>query len=201
MKKVGTFIRNCVEMYIPMIAFVILFVVFVFQVIMRYLFKNPQSWTGEVEQSCFLWLVLLGACYAQRVKGHVTFTLVYDNLSIKGKAITAMLGNLLIIFTFLITILPSFNYIWGLMERHQVTTLLKWPKTVVFFPYVIFLIIILIYALMDVYEEIMVLKGDQKYIDKMLQESKSEAEQAIEESLAQEQLNLNDIDYGGKEDK
>jgi len=201
MKKIGTFIRNCVEMYIPMIAFVILFVVFVFQVIMRYLFKNPQSWTGEVEQSCFLWLVLLGACYAQRVKGHVTFTLVYDNLSIKGKAITAMLGNLLIIFTFLITILPSFNYIWGLMERHQVTTLLKWPKTVVFFPYVIFLIIILIYALMDVYEEIMVLKGDQKYIDKMLQESKSEAEQAIEESLAQEQLNLNDIDYGGKEDK
>ena len=201
MKKVGTFIRNCVEMYIPMIAFVVLFVVFVFQVAMRYLFKNPQAWTGEVEQSCFLWLVLLGACYAQRIKGHVTFTLVYDNLGIKGKAITAMLGNLLIIFTFLITIIPSFNYIWGLMARQQVTTLLKWPKTVVFFPYVIFLVIILVYAAMDVYEEIMVLKGDQKYIDKMLQESKSEAEQAIEESLAQEQLDLNNIDYGGKGDK
>ena len=201
MKKVGTFIRNCVEMYIPMIAFVVLFVVFVFQVAMRYLFKNPQAWTGEVEQSCFLWLVLLGACYAQRIKGHVTFTLVYDNLGIKGKAITAMLGNLLIIFTFLITLFPSFNYIWGLMARQQVTTLLKWPKTVVFFPYVVFLVIILIYALMDVYEEVMVLKGNQKYIDKMLQESKSEAEQAIEESLAQEQLDLNNIDYGGKGDK
>lgn len=201
LKKAGTFIRNCVETYIPMIAFVILFVVFVFQVAMRYLFKNPQAWTGEVEQSCFLWLVLLGACYAQRIKGHVTFTLVYDNLGVKGKALTAMLGNLLIIFTFLITILPSLNYIWGLMERQQVTTLLKWPKTVVFFPYVVFLVIILIYALMDVYEEIMVLKGDQKYIDKMLRESKSEAEQAIEESLAQEQLDLNNIDYGGKGDK
>lgn len=201
LKKAGTFIRNCVETYIPMIAFVILFVVFVFQVAMRYLFKNPQAWTGEVEQSCFLWLVLLGACYAQRIKGHVTFTLVYDNLGVKGKALTAMLGNLLIIFTFLITILPSLNYIWGLMERQQVTTLLKWPKTAVFFPYVVFLVIILIYALMDVYEEIMVLKGDQKYIDKMLRESKSEAEQAIEESLAQEQLDLNNIDYGGKGDK
>jgi hypothetical protein len=82
-----------------------------------------------------------------------------------------------------------------------VTTLLKWPKTVVFFPYVLFLVIILLYALMDVYEEIMVLKGDQKYIDKMLEESKSEAEQAIEESLAQENLDLNNIDYGGKGDK
>ena len=31
----------------------------------------------------------------------------------------------------------------------------------------------------------------------MLQDSKSEAEQAIEASLAQEQLDLNNIDYGG----
>ena len=76
------------------------------------------------------------------------------------------------------------------------TTLLKWPKTVVFFPYVVFLVIILAYALMEIYEEIMVLKGDKKYTEKMLQESKSEAELAIEESLAQEQLDLSHIDYG-----
>lgn len=201
MKKVGGFIRDCVEKYIPMIAFVILFVVFVFQVFMRYVMRAPQSWTSEVEQSCFLWLVLLGACYAQRVKGHVTFTLLYDNLGIKGKAITAMLGNILITFTFLISVIPSFNYIWGLMARAQVTSLLKWPKTIVFFPYVIFLLFMLVYAIMEIYEEIMVLKGDQKYIDKMLEESKSEAEIAIEESLAQEQLDLNNIDYGGKGEK
>lgn len=201
MKKAADFIRDCVEKYIPMIAFVVLFVVFVFQVFMRYIMRNPQSWTGEVEQSCFLWLVLLGACYAQRVKGHVTFTLVYDNLGVKGKAITAMAGNILITFTFLVSLIPSLNYIIGLLERAQVTSLLKIPKTYVFFPYVIFLLFILAYALLDIYEEIMVLKGDQKYIDKMLEESKSEAEIAIEESLAQEQLDLSHIDYGGKGDK
>ena len=201
MKKAADFIRDCVEKYIPMIAFVVLFVVFVFQVFMRYIMRNPQSWTGEVEQSCFLWLVLLGACYAQRVKGHVTFTLVYDNLGVKGKAITAMAGNILITFTFLVSLIPSLNYIIGLLERAQVTSLLKVPKTYVFFPYVIFLLFILAYALLDIYEEIMVLKGDQKYIDKMLEESKSEAEIAIEESLAQEQLDLSHIDYGGKGDK
>jgi TRAP-type C4-dicarboxylate transport system permease small subunit len=201
MKKVGGFIRDCVEKYIPMICFAVLFVVFLFQVFMRYVIRSPQAWTTEVEQSCFLWLVLLGACYAQRVKGHVNFTLVYDNLGVKGKALTAMLGNILITFTFLISFIPSANYIIGLMSRAQVTTLLKWPKTIVFFPYLIFLVIILAYALMEIYEEIMVLRGDQKYTEKMLAESKSEAEIAIEESLAQEQLNLNDIDYGGKGDK
>lgn len=196
MKKIGAFIRDCVEVYIPVVAFVVLFVVFVFQVFMRYVVRNPQTWTAEVEQSCFLWLVMLGACYAQRLKGHVTFTLVYDALNIKGKAITAMLGNLLITFTCLITLAPSARYIIGLMSRAQVTTILKWPKTVVFFPYVVFLVIICAYTLMDIYEDIMVLKGDQKYIDKLLQDSKSEAELAIEESLAQEQLDLNHIDYG-----
>ncbi len=112
-----------------------------------------------------------------------------------------MLGNILIAFSFLVSLIPSFNYIIGLLERAQLTSLLKWPKTYVFFPYVIFLVFILAYSLLDIYEEIMVLKGDQRYIDKMLQESKSEAEAAIEESLAQEQLDLNNIDYGGKGDK
>ena len=197
MKKVCGFIRDCVEKYIPALAFTVLFVVFVFQVFMRYVMKNPQAWTTEVEQSCFLWLVMLGASYCQRMKGHVTFTLVYDNLNIKGKAITAMLGNILITFTCVVTFVPSLNYIWGLMARQQVTTLLKWSKTVVFFPYVIFLAFIVAYALIEIYDEIMVLKGDQKYIEQMLEDSKSEAEQAIEASLAQEQLDLNNIDYGG----
>ena len=201
MKKVGTFIRECVEMYIPMIAFIVLFVIFVFQVFMRYVMKNPQAWTAEVEQSCFLWLVLLGACYAQRVKGHVTFTLVYDSLKVKGKAITAMLGNILITFACLVTLIPSAKYIIGQLERAQLTSVLKWQKAYVFAPYVLFLAIIAVYAIMDIYEEIMVLKGDQKYIDKMLAESKSEAEIAIEESLAQEQLDLNNIDYGGRGNK
>ena len=201
MKKVSDFLRNCVELYIPAVAFVVLFVVFVFQVFMRYVVRQPQAWTTEVEQMCFLWLVMLGACYCQRMKGHVTFTLLYDNLGVKGKALTAMLGNILITFTCLITFLPSLNYVWGQLERQQMTTLLKIPKTVVFLPYVVFLAFILVYAVMEVYEEIMVLKGDEKYTAKMLEESKSEAELAIEESLAQEQLDLTHIDYGGKGDK
>ena len=196
MKKVGGFIRDCVEKYIPLIAFVVLFVVFVYQVFMRYVMRNPQAWTTEIEQSCFLWLVMLGACYCQRMKGHVTFTLLYDNLGVKGKAFTAMLGNILITFTTLITFLPSLNYIWGLFERQQMTTLLKIPKTIVYFPYVIFLIFICAYAVVEIYEEIMVLKGNEYYIQKMLNDNKSEAEIAIEESLAQEQLDLNHIDYG-----
>ena len=64
-------------------------------------------------------------------------------------------------------------------------------------PYVVFLALIVAYAVMELYEEIMVLAGSKKYADMMLEASKSEAEQAIEASLAQEDLDLSHIDYGG----
>lgn len=201
LKKIARFLRNCVELYIPLVSFSILFLVFCFQVMMRYLFNNPQTWTLEVEQMCFLWLVLLGACFAQREKSHVTFTLLYDNLGVKGKALTALLGNLIIAVTFLAAAVPSLRYIWGLQSRAQVTSILKISKTLVFFPFVLFLVIIFIYTLMDCYQEIMVLLGDEGYTKKMLRESKSEAELAVEASLAQDQLNLLDINYGSTERK
>ncbi len=89
-KKAFGFVRDCVEKYIPSIALAALFIIFCYQVFMRYVLRQPQAWAGEVEQSCFLWLVLLGACYAQRMKAHVTFTLLYDKLSIKGKAVVPL---------------------------------------------------------------------------------------------------------------
>lgn len=204
-KKIFGFIRDCVEKYIPSVALAALFVIFCYQVFMRYVVRMPQAWAVEVEQSCFLWLVLLGACYAQRMKGHVTFTLLYDKLGIRGKAITAMLGNILIAFTAFCNILPSLRYVLGLASRHQVTTILKWPKTVVYFPYVVMIVILLLYALMEIYEYIMVLCGNAYYVEKMKNEDKSEAEQIIEESLAQNDIDLTNIDFAsgrsGKEDR
>ena len=197
-KKIFGFIRDCVEKYIPSVALAALFVIFCYQVFMRYVLRMPQAWAGEVEQSCFLWLVLLGACYAQRMKGHVTFTLLYDKLGVRGKAITALLGDIIIAFTAFCNIIPSLRYVLGLASRHQVTTILKWPKTVVYFPYVVMITILMLYALMEIYEYIMVLSGNEYYIEKMKQEDKSEAEQVIEESIAQENIDLTSIDFSSE---
>lgn len=129
------------------------------------------------------------------MKAHVTFTLLYDKLSIKGKAVVAMLGDIIIAFTAFCNILPSLHYVLGLAARHQVTTILKWPKTIVYFPYVVMIAILMLYALVEIYEYIMVLCGNAYYIEKMKNEDKSEAEHAIEESLAQENIDLTSIDF------
>lgn len=55
--------------------------------------------------------------------------------------------------------------------------------------------ILMLYALVEIYEYIMVLCGNAYYIEKMKNEDKSEAEHAIEESLAQENIDLTSIDF------
>ena len=190
-KKIGSFLQNCIELYIPAISFAVLFVLFCFQIIVRYIISKFTGlvvpWTVEIEQMCFLWVALLGACYVQRSRGHVVFTLVYDSLKVKGKAVLSLISSVLISFCCAIALIPSLKYVWGLMARQQVTSLLKIPKTVVFFPYVIFIALILAYGLIEVFEAIMVLKGDEYYTNKLLQSTKSEAEQAVDAIKAQKE--------------
>lgn len=190
-KKIGSFLQNCVELYIPAISFAVLFVLFCFQIVVRYIISKFTGlvvpWTVEVEQMCFLWVALLGACYVQRSRGHVVFTLVYDALGTKGKAVLSLISSTLISFACACTLIPSLKYVWGLMARQQVTSLLKIPKTVVFFPYVIFTVLILAYGLVEVFEAVMVLRGDEFYTNKLLQSTKSEAEQAVDAINAQRQ--------------
>ena len=179
-KKVFFALRNCVEVYIPIASFCIMFLVFIAQIIARYLFRNPLAWAYEVTVTCYLWMVVLSACYAQREHSHVTFTLIYDKLSVKGKAICAFLGNLIIAVAFAISFVPSVKLV-TFMEM-QKTSVFKIGLNIVYAPYILFLAIILIYIVMDLYNEFMVFTGlgGQKAVDKMLSNTKNETQEAIE---------------------
>lgn len=187
LKKTVRLLRNCVEIYIPAISFLIMFFVYLFQVFMRYVVRAPQSWTMEVTSMTFLWLVLLGACFAQRSRSHVTFTLIYDQLGIRGKALTAFAGNLIIAFTFLVCLRPTWDFILFQTSAQQVTSILKISKTIVYAPYMLFLGIIILYTLVDLAHDFMVLTGlgGEAAQEVLLRETRSEVEQIIEASTEQ----------------
>ena len=67
-KKLFGFVRDCVEKYIPSIALAALFIIFCYQVFMRYVLRQPQAWAGRSGAELLFVAVLLGACYAQRMK-------------------------------------------------------------------------------------------------------------------------------------
>lgn len=103
-------IQDIIEKYIPIALFLCLFVIFLLQVVFRYVFNHPLIWTQDVIVFCFCWVVVLGASYTMRIKNHVLFTLVYDNLSIKLAALSRMLGSIIIIATFIVLLGPSYTY-------------------------------------------------------------------------------------------
>ena len=184
MKKVFNILRDCVELYIPIAALLIMFCTFVFQIFSRYILNNPVPWAYEVTVMCYLWMVVLGACYAYRDRSHVTFTLFYDQFGPRVKAFIGFLGNLLMVIAFAYMFLPSCDMILNQMSK-QVTSVFKIGLNIVYFPFIPFMIIIMLYMLYDMFIEFMVFTGigGEKYLKRMAKYDKSEAEEAVEAAL------------------
>jgi TRAP-type C4-dicarboxylate transport system permease small subunit len=145
------FIANVCNVYIPALAFIILFLTFVIQIFFRYFLNHPLTWTYEVTVVAYTWVAILAAGYARRLNEHVTFGVVYDKLNEKGKTIFRILGNILIASTYLILIYPAYRDISFLSFKS--TSVLKMPMDIVFYPFVVFLAFCIIYSLVDIYKD------------------------------------------------
>ena len=141
MKKAFKVIRDCVELYIPIAALLIMFVTFVYQIFSRYVLRSPVTWAYEVTVMCYLWMVILGACYAYRDRSHVQFTLFYDQFGPKAKAVIAFLGNLLMLIAFVYMFPSSCSMILDQMSK-QVTSVFKIGLNIVYLPFIPFMVII-----------------------------------------------------------
>lgn len=160
MEKLRSFlnvIRDILEIYIPTLAFIAMFLTFILQIVMRYIFKYPLTWAYEVTVIGFSWTVILGACYAMRSRSHVKFTLIYDMLSGKKAAIVRAAGNLILIVGFILLIIPSYKYITFM--NFQKTSVFKIRLSWVFSPFVYFLISIILYTFEELVEDFRIITG------------------------------------------
>ena len=138
--KIGKLFLDITEIYIPAIAFSLLFIAFLIQVFFRY-FLVPLTWPLEFTLMMFIWTTLFGACYAMRDETHVRFTLIYDNSAPKVKFWMRIIGNLILLISFIIAFIPTYN--WVNFMSFKKSNVLKVPMNIVFFPYVIFMIIMM----------------------------------------------------------
>ena len=180
--KTRDILRDIIEIYIPVATFVIMFVTFVMQIFCRYIIRQPLAWAYEVTVSCYLWLVILGACYAQREHAHVTFTLITDKLPIRGRAFCTFLGSLMIGFAFCWAFVPSYRFV--MMMKMQRTSMLKIGLNIVYAPYIVFLALMILYMLRDVILDFKVFTGlaSDEERKRYMKLNASEVEQAIEAS-------------------
>ena len=155
--KTRDILRDIVELYIPIASFAIMFIIFIAQIFFRYVLRMPLAWAYEVTVTCYLWLVVLGACYAQRHHSHVYFTLVTDVMPLRLQAFAIFLGNLLIAFTFVWSFIPSVDFIQFMAK--QKTAVFQIGLYFVYCPYIVFLAFHFLYMLRDMVLDFKVFTG------------------------------------------
>jgi len=180
--KTRDILRDIVEVYIPIASFVIMFLVFIAQIFSRYILRAPLAWAYEVTVSCYLWLVVLGACYAQRNRSHVTFTLLTDKLPMRVQAAFIGLGSLLIAVAFIWSFVPSIEFVDFM--KAQKTSVLKITLNIVYAPYIPFLAFNILYMISDIVLDFKVAFGlaSEDEVAKYRKLNMNEVELAIESS-------------------
>ncbi len=73
------------DLIVAGVFFVILVFITFLNVIMRYIFDSPITFTEEVQMACFLWVIFTGAGAAFRYGSHVAVEIVFDLLPTKAK--------------------------------------------------------------------------------------------------------------------
>ena len=153
--KIFIAVRDFIEVFLPVLSFTIMFITFILQIVARYVFRNPLTWTYEITVIGFSWTVILGACYAMRKRSHVMFTLIYDHLSGKKAAILRLIGNIIIFVAFILLIVPSAKYV--MFMNFQSTSVFHIKLSWVFVPFVYFLISIGLYTSAEIIEDIKII--------------------------------------------
>ena len=136
LKKIGIFLLDFVEVWMPTIALTIIFVAFIINVVSRYVFRSPINACYELCLAGLVWTLLLSAPYAVRTKTNVAFTLLYDKANAKVQLIMRLLGNAFLLFCLIRMFYPCLD--WVLFMHRKSTPVLKIRYDILFFPFVIF---------------------------------------------------------------
>lgn len=100
----------------------------------------------------FIWTTLFGACYAHRRNEHVRFTMIYDSASPKSKWWMRVVGNIMLLTSFVIAFIPTYR--WILFMSFKKTNVLKIPMNYAYFPFLIFMTVMIGRFIYDIYIDI-----------------------------------------------
>lgn len=103
------------------------------QVLTRFVLGEPSSMTEELARFLLIWIGLLGAAYAFRVRAHLGLDLVTSNLSEKGRLRAEILVNLICLaFAASVMVYGGFKLMSLTLELEQLSPALQVPMGYVY---------------------------------------------------------------------
>lgn len=103
------------------------------QVISRYIFASPSSWTEEVARFLLIWIALLGAVYAFRTGMHLGLDVLPKKLSGKPRRMLKVFTLLMVLlFSVTVLVVGGGNLVMLTWELRQYSAVLGLPMAFVY---------------------------------------------------------------------
>lgn len=151
-KKFIAVFLDILEVYIPSISLIVMFVCFLLQIFSRYILGSQFHWTYEMTLTGFLWCLLMAAPYAQRKQTHVRFELISDILPRTGQFIFRCISNIFIIFCFGLLVWHGTSWV-DFMSISKSSTL-RIPLNIVYSPFIFFTTLTTIHTIVNLIQDI-----------------------------------------------
>ena len=104
-----------------------------FQVVSRYVFSSPGSWTVEVARFLLIWISLLGAVYAFRNGAHLGLDLLPQKLAQPaGDRLRRFIAVLVFVFSAAVLVVGGGGLVWLTWDLAQYSAVLGLPMSLVY---------------------------------------------------------------------
>jgi C4-dicarboxylate transporter DctQ subunit len=113
-----------------------IFLLFMLQIISRYVFNSPIGWTLEANLLAWLWLVFWSSAFILKDKDHVRFTMIVDHSRPALRRIYVVITSVFVIAALAISFLPTLDFV--AFMKIEKTSLLKVRFDFAFSIYLIF---------------------------------------------------------------
>lgn len=96
---------------VAVVLLALIFVAFLLQIAMRYLFNWPVGWTTELSLAAWLWLVLWGAAFVLKDEDEIRIDLFAERASRRTRRVVGGIGALSLILLFGMSLPASWAYV------------------------------------------------------------------------------------------
>ncbi|WP_163575376.1 TRAP transporter small permease [Halomonas faecis] len=109
-----------IETYLATVALVVFASLVIFQVVMRYIFNSPPSWSEEIARYALVWFVYLSGSYAIKYQRHVKFNVIVDLIGRKLPFVQRLI-RLFIFVLWLAFLIYMFTLAIEMVRRQLIT--------------------------------------------------------------------------------
>ena len=112
---------NRTEEWIASVVLAFILLLLTYQVILRFVFQNTNSWSEELARYMFIWLVYLSASYAIYKNAHIKIDAAVKLYPKTVRKYVPILGNVIFLIYAIAVTFYSIDYCFDIFASHQVS--------------------------------------------------------------------------------